>query len=135
MNSEEKHTNNSEKDTVILTGKQYLKLVDEVKQEFERRYENKVIIDKEEYNKVDNVFKMSIADHIAYLRENERLKEDVAALIGTRFNRFNLITQEESDNNVKQVVSELLNHLKRRKLVGEYELGRIAERYNVTLEE
>lgn len=98
---------------------------DEVKQEFERRYENKVILDKEEYNKVDNIFKMSISDHIAYLRENERLKEDVQALIGMRFERFNLTTKEESDKQVQQASKETAEKFANEVYKELYQLGRI----------
>ena len=93
-------------DSVVLTGSKLTKLVEEVRQEFEHRYKDKVIIDKEEYNKVDDFFKMSLSAQIAYLRENKRLKEDVQALIGMRFERFNLITQEESDKKVEQSKKE-----------------------------
>jgi hypothetical protein len=93
-------------DSVVLNGSKLAKLVEEVRQEFEHEYKDKVILDKEEYNKVDDTFKMSISDHIAYLRENKRLKEDVQALIGMRFERFNLITKEESEQEVKQASKE-----------------------------
>jgi hypothetical protein len=93
-------------DSVVINGSKLAKLVEEVRQEFEHEYKDKVVLDKEEYNKVEDTFKMSISDHIAYLRENKRLKEDVQALIGMRFERFNLITQEESDKKVEQARKE-----------------------------
>ena len=91
--------------SVVLNLGQYQKLKKKANA-FDRQRKDGVVISKEEYNKVDNIFKMSISDHIAYLRENKRLKEDVQALIGARFNRFNLITQEESDKQIQQARKE-----------------------------
>ena len=65
-----------------------------------------VVLSREEWEKLDSVYKMSPEEYIAYIKENERLKEDIQALLEARFERFNLIPKEESEKQVDKVSKE-----------------------------